>query len=108
MSDPIGRLSATIAQRALQAPGDGGIRVPFTRENEGAASFGDTLKRAIGEVSDAQDRSTALTDAFVRGEPVELHQVTAAAEEASLSLELMVELRNKFTEAYRSVINMQS
>jgi flagellar hook-basal body complex protein FliE len=39
---------------------------------------------------------------------VELHQVTAAAEEASLSLELLVEVRNKFTEAYRTVINMQS
>jgi flagellar hook-basal body complex protein FliE len=32
----------------------------------------------------------------------------AAGEEASLSLELMVELRNKVTEAYRQLISIQS
>jgi flagellar hook-basal body complex protein FliE len=111
MSDPIGRLTASLASRAMQGPGalgDAGQRVPFTQPGEGATTFGDTLTRALNEVSDTQDRSEALTGAFLRGEPVELHQVTAAAEEASLSLELLVELRNKFTEAYRTVINMQS
>ena len=110
MSDPIGRLTASLASRALQgsgALGDAGQRVPFTQPGEGA-SFGETLTRAINEVSGSQERSEALTGAFLRGEPVELHQVTAAAEEASLSLELLVEVRNKFTEAYRTVINMQS
>ena len=110
MSDPIGRLASTLASRAMQGPGalgDAGQRVPFTQPDE-ESSFGDTLTRAINEVSDTQDRSDGLTGAFLRGEPVELHQVTAAAEEASLSLELLVELRNKFTEAYRTVINMQS
>jgi flagellar hook-basal body complex protein FliE len=32
----------------------------------------------------------------------------AAGEEASLSLELMIELRNKVTEAYRTLVSMQS
>ena len=45
---------------------------------------------------------------LVRGEGVELHQVMASAEEASLSLDLMVELRNKVTEAYKTLVNMQS
>jgi flagellar hook-basal body complex protein FliE len=45
--------------------------------------------------------------AFLRGEPVELHQVMAASEEASISLELMVEIRNKLIEAYRTVMNVQ-
>ena len=31
----------------------------------------------------------------------------AASEEANISLELLVELRNKLTEAYRSVMNVQ-
>lgn len=125
MSDPVGRLGASLTQRvqtlsqgaaqaaarrALQELGqgmDGGIAVPFTRPEGDASSFGDTLTRALNEVSAAQDRSAEMTGAFLRGEPVELHQVTAAAEEASLSLELLVEVRNKFTEAYRTLINMQ-
>ena len=98
------------AHRALQEAAlrnmDGGVAVPFGQP-DGAPSFADTLKDAIGEVSSAQEHSAAMTGAFVRGENVELHQVMAAAEEASLSLELLVEVRNKFTEAYRTVINMQ-
>ena len=41
------------------------------------------------------------------GENVELHQVMAATEEASISLQMLVEIRNKFTEAYKTVIQMQ-
>jgi flagellar hook-basal body complex protein FliE len=73
-----------------------------------SGSFGETLKRAISGVSDAQDVAQSNIDAFVRGEPVELHQVMAAQEEAGLALEMLIEVRNKFTEAYRTVINMQS
>ncbi|MEP7343995.1 MAG: flagellar hook-basal body complex protein FliE [Gemmatimonadaceae bacterium] len=71
-------------------------------------SFGDTLKRYVNQVSDTQDVASDLVQRFVNGEPVELHQVMAKTEEASLSLELMIEIRNKFTEAYRSVMAMQS
>ena len=72
----------------------------------GGETFGDTLKRAIGQVSDAQDVSQNYIDRFVRGEPVELHQVMAAAEEASISLEMLVELRNKLMDAYKTVMQM--
>lgn len=74
----------------------------------GGPSFGDTLTRMVNQVSDAQDTAGALRAKFLRGEPVELHQVMAAGEEAGIALELMIELRNKFTEAYRTLINMQS
>jgi flagellar hook-basal body complex protein FliE len=73
----------------------------------GGPSFGETLVRAIGEVSAAQDRSADYVRQFLAGEPVELHQVMAAAEEAGLALDLLVELRNKVTDAYRTLINMQ-
>ena len=71
-------------------------------------SFKDTLAKAIGKVSDAQDTAADYMQKFVRGEPVELHQVMAATEEAGIALEMLVELRNKLTDAYKTVINMQS
>jgi len=71
-------------------------------------SFGDALTRALNEVSGAQDRATDYVEKFIRGEPVELHQVMAATEEANISLEMLVEMRNKLTEAYRTVMQMQS
>jgi flagellar hook-basal body complex protein FliE len=91
--------------------GDAGrVVVPVVGPGRGAEgpSFGDTLKQFVSGVSDAQDAAGDLRDKFLRGDAVELHQVMAAGEEASLSLELMVELRNKVTEAYRQLISIQS
>jgi flagellar hook-basal body complex protein FliE len=61
----------------------------------------------VGDVQGAQEHRDDVIGAFLRGDPVELHQVMAAAEEASLSLSMLVEVRNKLTEAYRSVMNLQ-
>lgn len=73
----------------------------------GEGSFGDMLSRAVGDVQATQAHRDDVIGAFLRGDPVELHQVMAAAEEASLSLQMLVEVRNKLTEAYRSVMNLQ-
>ena len=85
---------------------DGPTSIPVLPE--GQPSFGDTLKKAINEVSGAQDTAADYAGKFMRGEPVELHQVMAATEEAGIALETMVEIRNKFAEAYRTLVNMQS
>jgi len=113
MSDPISSLSGRMMQPGALGPTrplDGaGIQVPVVGpgSTEGP-SFGDTLKRFVGDVSAQQDAAADLQGRFVRGENVEIHQVMAATEEASLSLDLMVELRNKMTEAYRTLVSMQS
>jgi len=70
-------------------------------------SFGDLFKKAVNDTSGMQDTAQDLISAYLRGEPVELHEVMAASEEASISLELLVELRNKLTDAYRTVMNIQ-
>ncbi len=75
-------------------------------QSQNGPSFGDTLKRALGQVSETQDVAQDYIQRFVRGEPVELHQVMAATEEASISLEMLVELRNKVMDAYKTVMSM--
>lgn len=74
----------------------------------GGGSFGDTLQNFLGEVSKVQEDAGDKIHAFLRGEPVELHQVMASAEEAGIALEMLIEVRNKFLDAYQTVINMQS
>jgi flagellar hook-basal body complex protein FliE len=88
----------------LDIAGENGL--PRLQPSPDGPSFADTLKRAIGEVSAQQDVAQDYIQRFVRGEPVELHQVMAAAEEASISLEMLVELRNKVMDAYKTVMNM--
>ena len=99
-----------MAIQGVGAPrGHVGLNSPLPGEQgTGGTSFGDTLKNALGEVSDVQDNAQDIVAAYLRGDQVELHQVMAATEEAGIALELLVEVRNKLTEAYRSVINMQS
>ena len=107
MSDPIGALALRNIQ-GLQNINDGPKSISIDIGKGDSPSFGDTLKKALGEVSSTQDNATDQMQRFMRGEPVELHQVMAAAEEAGIALEMLVELRNKFTEAYRTLVNMQS
>lgn len=95
---PQGIVSPLERGRGLSLGGVGGSEAPF----------GDLLKRALGDVQAMQQTKDDTIGAFLRGEPVELHQVMAAAEEASLSLEFLVEARNKLTDAYRAVMNMQA
>lgn len=89
------------------SPIERGAGSPLGGPSESGAPFGDLLVRALGDVNRIQDAKADIIGAFLRGENVELHQVMAAAEEASLSLEMLVETRNKLTEAYRTVMNMQ-
>ena len=105
MMDPIGGAARRIGQLGLQnALGQNATTAAAT----GGASFGDTLKKALEQVSEQQENATDTVNAFLRGDQVELHQVMAATEEAGIALEMLIEVRNKFTEAYRTVINMQS
>lgn len=107
MADPIRTGTAGALLRAMprEIPGLDALTAATPAGADG--SFGDLFAKAINEASGLQDRSRAAIESFVRGEPIELHEVMAAVEEASISLELLVEIRNKLTEAYRTVINMQ-
>jgi flagellar hook-basal body complex protein FliE len=103
MTDPL-RIGAP-----LTGPLTGPLERPELPAPSSAAggSFGDLFRKAINDTSGLQDNSKDMIAAYLRGEPIELHQVMAASEEASISLELLVELRNKLTEAYRTVMNIQ-
>lgn len=109
INDRIGAVAQRMSQIGIGGVGgDTGSRtIPAIQKPDGP-SFGETLTKAINEVSAAQDTSADYTQKFLRGEPVELHQVMAATEEAGLALDMLIELRNKLTEAYRTVVSMQS
>jgi flagellar hook-basal body complex protein FliE len=102
MIDPMRAAALRFAQTSAPQP------AVAMGSGTGGASFGDTLKKALDQVSGTQDNAQDIIQAFLRGDQVELHQVMAATEEAGIALEMLVEVRNKFTDAYRTLINMQS
>ncbi len=91
----------------IQQSDRGGFRLPVQGPGNGP-SFSQTLEKALGQVSELQTEARDAISAFLRGEPVEIHEVMAATEEAGIALEMLIEVRNKLIEAYRTVINMQT
>ena len=71
------------------------------------SDFGQLLKDALNSVNDKQIYADKLTNELVLGGDVEVHEVMLAAEEAGLSLQLAVQVRNKITEAVKELTNLQ-
>ncbi|MBN4049298.1 flagellar hook-basal body complex protein FliE [Clostridium estertheticum] len=72
-----------------------------------STNFLDTLEEKLSEVNDKQIESDNITQKFVKGEEQDVHKVMLATEEAKLSLELAVQIRNKLVEAYQEFNRMQ-
>ncbi len=72
-----------------------------------ASGFGDVFKNALKEVSNAQNVSDKKTEQLVTGEVEDVHEVMIAAQKASLSLQMTMQVRNKVVEAYQEVMRMQ-
>lgn len=73
----------------------------------GTGSFDTTVGRLVGEVNQKQSQAAATVRGLFTGENVQLHQAVLAMEEASISFQLMVEVRNKMLESYQELMRMQ-
>ncbi|WP_260107715.1 MULTISPECIES: flagellar hook-basal body complex protein FliE [unclassified Planococcus (in: firmicutes)] len=69
--------------------------------------FSEIFKNQLEEVNKLQNTSDKLTNQLVTGEVEDVSQVMVAAQKASLSLQLTVQVRNKVVEAYQEVMRMQ-
>jgi flagellar hook-basal body complex protein FliE len=67
-------------------------------------SFGDRLQAALDDVDAKAKKADETAVAFALGEPVEVHQVVLAAEQARLSLLVVAEVRNRLSDAYQELI----
>ncbi|MBZ4653161.1 MAG: flagellar hook-basal body complex protein FliE [Bacillota bacterium] len=70
-------------------------------------NFGALLAEYLGKVNQANLQAEKLSQDLALGKNVELHQVMLATEQASLALQLTVQIRNKVIEAYQEVMRMQ-
>jgi flagellar hook-basal body complex protein FliE len=77
------------------------------KETSPAQSFEAVLGKALNEVNDLQQQSTELNAQLASGQLQYIHQATAMAEKASLALELTLQIRNKFLDAYQEIMRTQ-
>ena len=70
-------------------------------------SFAKLLKQGLDSVNQVQSKATRPRDEFERGVPgVELPQVMLEMQKANVSFRALTEVRNKFVDAYREIMNM--
>lgn len=71
------------------------------------AAFSDVLSGFVDEVSQKQATASAAVQGLQSGQNVPVHQAMLAMEEASVSFQMMVEVRNKLMDAYQELMRMQ-
>jgi flagellar hook-basal body complex protein FliE len=84
---------------------DGKIPVEGDRKE---TSFKEVISNFIDDVDKMQKKADQSVKDYATGEVTDIHQVMIAAEEANLSFQLMMEVRNRLVESYREIMRMQS
>jgi flagellar hook-basal body complex protein FliE len=74
---------------------------------KGSGNFQSALSDAIGRVEQFQQNSQEAIGKFLSGEDQEVHHVALAAQQAELSFDLFLQVRNKVVSAYQEVMRMQ-
>ncbi|WP_123053493.1 flagellar hook-basal body complex protein FliE [Clostridium sp. JN-1] len=79
------------------------------KQNNGQdqVGFGGFLKQKLDEVNDKQLNAENTTQRFIQGDDVDIHKVMLDTEEAKMSLELAVQVRNKLLDAYQEINRTQ-
>jgi flagellar hook-basal body complex protein FliE len=87
----------------------GSAGAPRPAEGPGAAanSFAKLLSDAVGQIDGLQKNADSNVQKLATGQPVDMHDVTISTEQANLSFQLGLQVRNKLIDAYQEVMRMQ-
>ena len=78
-----------------------------TEEKTNGTSFSNVLSDAISKVNDSEVNANNKIESLIKGEDVEMHEVMLAMQESVLSLQALIEVRNKTFEAYQEISKLQ-
>jgi len=71
-----------------------------------AASFADSMESALKQVNATQQKASALSESYERGETIDIAKVMLARQEASVGFEATLQVRNKILSAYKDIMSM--
>ncbi|MCH3964227.1 MAG: flagellar hook-basal body complex protein FliE [Clostridium sp.] len=84
------------------------IGAGISTNNAGSENdFGNLLKQKLDEVNSEQVNADEAVQDFIEGDRTDIHNVMLDAEQARMSLELAVQIRNKFVDAYQELNRTQ-
>ncbi|WP_029453477.1 flagellar hook-basal body complex protein FliE [Clostridium algidicarnis] len=83
------------------------MKINNKEKQEKQENFLDVLKQGMNSVNDKQVLADSNMESLIKGEQMDVHKVMLATEEAKLSLQMAVQVRNKLLEAYQEINRMQ-
>jgi flagellar hook-basal body complex protein FliE len=91
--------------------------VPFTRSMSAAVqplgtapsapSFGEAMREVLESTNRLQEQADNEIQALAVGKNGDLHKTMIAMEEADVSFQLLMQIRNKIVAAYQEIMRMQ-
>lgn len=90
-----------IAGLKIPSPSGGADRTTPER------SFGNVLEDSLAEVTRLQQQADRSITDLATGDKTSVHDTMVAMEQASVSFQLMMQVRNKIVEAYQEIMRMQ-
>jgi flagellar hook-basal body complex protein FliE len=67
----------------------------------------DSLKSAISKANDVELQANQAVDALMTGQTQDIHRTMVALQQADVSFQLMMQIRNKLVTAYEEIQRMQ-
>jgi len=97
MAAPILPISGATLPQAIRPAG----------QPSGGGAFQDVLASAVQQVEAAGQNASLSVERFLAGEGEELHTTILATQQAELSMDLFLQVRNKVVSAYQEIMRMQ-
>ena len=97
MSAPISSISSISSLPAIQPPG----------QTSAPGAFQGVLNSAIQTIESANSNASVAVQKFLSGENEELHTAALAVQQANLTFDLGMQVRNKVVDAYQQIMQMQ-
>ncbi len=83
------------------------IASPSVSSSGSPNAWGHMVQQMVMDVNSKQQSATVAVNDVLQGGPTPVHEAMVASEEASLSFELLAQMRNKVIDAYQQVMQMQ-
>lgn len=113
MTVPVGAVGAPGVEWAMPKVGGaewsvgGADPAKAASEPDPAGGFGSVLSGAVEQLQQTQDVAAAQAQALATGQTQDITSVVSAVQEASLSMQLASQVRNKAVEAYTEIFRTQ-
>ena len=80
---------------------------PPNLESTGGEAFSSVFANAVEKVESYANEADASVNRFLSGEGEELHTVALKTQQAQISFDLFMQVRNKVVSAYQEIMRMQ-